>query len=75
MLIPPDQMMLSRLADLAGQTDMGAPRIGMFREEHPTSNPTYWDSHNALFAANDMHIGKVMNNMAQQVMKQFGPGI
>ena len=76
MLIPSDQMILSRLGrSLASQTDMGAPRIGMFREEHPTSNPTYWDSHNALFAANDMHIGKVMNNMAQQVMKQFGSGI
>jgi len=76
MIVPSDQMMMSRLGrSLAGQTDMGSPRIGMFREEHPSSTPTYWDSHNALFAANDMHLGKVMNNMAQQVMKQFGPQI
>jgi hypothetical protein len=76
MLIPSDQMMMSRLGrSLSGQADMGSPRIGMFREEHPSSNPTYWDNHNALFAANDMHMGKVMNNMAQKVMKQLGSGI
>lgn len=76
MIIPSDKMMLSRLGlSLSGQADMGSPRIGMFREEHPSSNQTYWDSHNALFAANDMHLGKVMNNMAQRVMKQFGPNI
>ena len=76
MIVPSDQMMMSRLGrSLAGQADMGSPRIGMFREEHPSSSSTYWDSHNALFAANDMHMGKVMNNMAQQVMKQFGSGI
>ena len=76
MIVPSDQMMMSRLGrSLAGQADMGSPRIGMFREEHPSSSSTYWDSHNALFAANDMHLGKVMNNMAQQVMKQFGSGV
>ncbi len=76
MIVPSDQMMMSRLGrSLAGQADMGSPRIGMFREEHPSSSSGYWDSHNALFAANDMHMGKVMNNMAQQVMKQFGSGI
>jgi len=76
MIVPSDQMMMSRLGrSLSGQADMGSPRIGMFREEHPSSNPTYWDNHNALFAANDMHMGKVMNNMAQRVMKQLGPQI
>ena len=76
MIVPSDQMMMSRLGrSLSGQADMGSPRIGMFREEHPSSNPTYWDNHNALFAANDMHTGKVMNNMSQRVMKQLGPDI
>ena len=65
-------MMLSSLGrSLAGQADMGSPRIGMFRENHPSSTQPYWNSHNALFVANDMHLGKVMKNMAQQVMKQF----
>ena len=76
MVVPSDQMMLSGLGrSLAGQADMGSPRIGMFRENHPSSTEPYWRSHNALFAANDMHLGKVMKNMAQQVMKQFGPEV
>ena len=75
MLIPNDEMMLSPLGlSLASQADMGAPRMGMFREEHPSSSKEYWDAHNALFAANDMHIGQAMKNMALQVMKQFGQG-
>jgi len=76
MIVPSDQMMLSSLGrSLAGQADLGSPRIGMFRENHPSSTQPYWNSHNALFAANDMHLGKVMKNMAQQVMKQFGPNV
>ena len=76
MIIPSNQMMLSRLGrSLANQADMGSPRIGLGREDHPSSNNTYWDSHNALFAANDKHLGTVMKNMAQRVMKQFGSGI
>lgn len=73
MIVPSDQMMLSRLGrSLASQADLGAPRVGMTREEHPSSTKPYWDAHNALFQANDLHLGKLMNNMAQRVMKQFG---
>ena len=76
MIMPSDKMMLSRLGrSLASQADMGSPRIGLGREEHPSSNKQYWDSHNALFAANDKHLGTVMKNMAQRVMKQFGSEI
>lgn len=76
MIVPSDQMMLSSLGrSLASQVDMGAPRIGMFREEHPSSTKDYWDAHNALYAANDMHLGQAMQNMAIRVMKQFGQDV
>lgn len=75
MIVPSDNLMLSRLGlSLAGQADMGSPRIGMFREDHPSSSKEYWDAHNALYAANDMHLGQAMSNMAMRVMKQFGSG-
>lgn len=76
MIIPSDQLMMSRLgAALASQVDMGQPRIGMTREEHPSSTPVYWKAHNALYTANDMHLGQAIQNMATRVAKELGPDV
>ena len=74
--VPDDPLMLSPLGrSLAAQTDMGGPRIGFGREDHPSSTDEYWNAHNEHFNASDGHIGRVMQQMAQRVMQQFGPEV
>ncbi len=76
MVIPNDAMMLSPLGrQLAVQTDMGGPRIGIGSEPHPTSNETYWMTHNNHFKMSDENIGRAIGNLSRQVMKQFGPQV
>ncbi len=74
--IPDDALLFSGLGRaIASQADMGSPRVGMKREEHPSSNELYWAMHNQHFRESDRHIGRVMQQMSQKVLNQFGPEI
>lgn len=74
--VPNDALMMSGLGRaLAAQTDMGGPRVGFGREEHPSSTDDYWNAHNEHFRSADSHISRVMQQMAQKVIQQFGPEV
>ena len=73
MIVPTDSLLMSPLGrSLTRHTDLGAPRSGFGAEPHPSSTDEYWTHHNNHFAASDQHIGRVMQQMSQKVMKEFG---
>ena len=74
--VPDDALMMSSLGRaLAAQTDMGGPRTGYGREEHPFSTDDYWSHHNEHFRASNSHMSRVMQQHAQKVIAQFGPQV
>ena len=74
--VPDDALMMSNLGRaLASQTDMGGPRVGLNREDHPFSTDEYWKHHNEHFRASNSHISRVMQQHAQKVIQQFGPQV
>jgi len=57
---------------MQGVTDLGAARGGMFRENHPNSNPMWHDLHNAHYNETDTALRMKMMEMAQGLREKHG---
>jgi len=76
MTIPTEALLMSRFGDdLMKVTELGNPKAGRLREQHPNSNSTYYDVHNRHATNSDQALQQVMTDLATQVMQQFGSDI
>jgi len=76
MEVPSDALLMTSLGTaMMGHTDVGRPRQGIFREDHPTSTAGYWMTHNPHFQTVDRHLGDMISNTTQQVLEKFGPEV
>ena len=57
---------------MQGVTDLGAARGGILRENHPNSNPTWHDLHNAHYNDTDKTLRMKMMQMATGLREQHG---
>jgi len=76
MTVPSDALLMSSLGRaMAAHTDVGNPKKGIYREDHPSSVSDYWKLHNAHFKDADMALGDNISKVTEQVIKQFGPEV
>jgi len=57
---------------IASHTDAGQPRIGPTRERHP-GDEEFHTYHNDHYEKTDAHLGRMMQQMAAQLSKEYGP--
>ena len=61
MQVPSDALLMTPLGRaIQSHTDVGNPRRGIYREEHPASTHDYWDAHNEHFKKTDMELGEMI---------------
>ena len=76
MQVPSDALLMTPLGRaIQSHTDVGNPRRGIYREEHPASTHDYWNAHNEHFKKTDMELGEMIMRLTSQAMQQFGPQI
>ena len=76
MVIPTEALLMSRFGDdLMKVTELGNPKVGRLREQHPNSNRTYYDLHNRHANHSDDAMKTAMSMLAGQAIQQFGPEI
>ncbi len=73
MNIPADALQMSKLGrNIASISEMGTPRSGRLRENHPNSQREYHDLHNRHYLNTDEALIGLVGEMASKVGKEHG---
>lgn len=76
MTVPSDALLMTSLGRaMQAHTDVGNPKQGIYREDHPASVANYWKLHNSHFKHTDEALGGNISKISEQVIKQFGPEV
>lgn len=73
MSIPSDALQMSKLGqNVRSISEMGTPRTGRLREQHPNSTNMYHDLHNRHYLNSDKAMTGVMGELAAKIAKEHG---